>query len=254
MSDELEKLLKFSQLNGYRFQLLKECVHRGDLVPFVGAGLSRDSGFPLWHDFVLDMGSKASVLPQVQSMLKAGDYEGALDAVHTKLGEKLTRTFIRASFGPRRIDTKQIGGAVRYLPSLARGPVVTTNYDCILECVYESAQESFDKCVIGARVDPVADVVSEAKHFLLKVHGTFDESESQLLSRSDYDKYYGTKSSGKFDPALVLPKLMLRIFGSMPLLFLGCSLTDDRTMALLDYLHRDREGAAARHFAIIEET
>jgi hypothetical protein len=202
----LDEFLASHEANRDRFDRLRACVKRGDLTPFVGAGMSRDSGYLLWSDFVRNMGKRALISNEIEELLHTGDYEGALDKVHAKLEETLTRKEIKRCFGPSRLDKERLRGALLHLPVLISGPVITTNYDCALESLFHYASRDFHKVVIGGRRDAVREVLFEKLPFLLKMHGTFDEADGQLLTRADYDTHYGSKVDGKFDPDLPLPK------------------------------------------------
>jgi len=51
------------------------------LVPFVGAGLSRRFGFPLWAEFLRSNAKLAEVAAEVEKRLNSGDYEGAAEVI-----------------------------------------------------------------------------------------------------------------------------------------------------------------------------
>ncbi len=255
MTTRLDDLLAYGVVNRDRFRSLLCQVKDRFVVPFVGAGMSRDSRYPLWRDFVCEMGKRASIHEEVQSLLVDSDYEGALERVHEVLEDCLTRDEIRRRFGPSELGEDRLRGAVLRLPALAPGAVITTNYDCVLENVFRHAHCQFVEVVFGGQTNVLREAVKEAlfenKRILLKIHGTFNRTDGQLVTRRDYDSHYGKNVDSKFDPDLPLPKLLLRIFGSRPLLFLGCSLAPDRIMALLRHLHKPAHDATPDHFALL---
>lgn len=61
-------------------------------------------------------------------------------------------------------------------------------------------------------------------HFLMKIHGDIDTERSLILPKEKYDEVYGSDTLFK--------QALMSVFESKQLLFLGCSLKNDRTMQL----------------------
>lgn len=72
----LYELLASHETNRDRFDRLRACVERGDLTPFVGTGMSRDSDYPLWSDFVRNMGKRALIPNEIVSQPPFSIYGG----------------------------------------------------------------------------------------------------------------------------------------------------------------------------------
>jgi tetratricopeptide (TPR) repeat protein len=219
--------------------------HPIPLLPFVGAGLSRPMGFPLWGDFLRALAGECGKTAEIEALLRAQHYEEAAEVVEQGLSEAIFNGRIRHTFGEEKSNRCELTGAVLVLPDVAGGAVVTTNFDGVLERVFESAGKPFERVVWGAQVDSIRRAVTGNQPFLLKLHGDAEEQTDRVLTKSEYDKHYapgGPKS---------LREVIGRVFLQRTLLFIGCSLANDRTMEVL--AEASGQAAGQRHFAIVEK-
>jgi hypothetical protein len=212
------------------------------VIPFVGAGLSIPLGFKSWSGFLLDQASRGGIEPEITRMLAAGDYEQAGEAVLTNRGHRAFLNAIDVEYGDARLQSRQLYGAVGALPVLARGPVITTNFDHVLERAFETAGVGFERVVWGARATSMHTALTQDRHFLLKLHGDVDEQDDRVLTHADYEKYYGSNSP--------LCQVLQSLFIARPVLFVGCSLGSDRWVQLLGEVAV--ANAAMEHFALVE--
>ena len=223
-------------------RLRKQISTRLGIIPFVGAGLSIPIGFKSWSEFVLDQACKAGIEPEARAKLAAGDYEEAGEAVLAARGRRAFLNAIDLEYGDARLGDQPLLGAVGVLPRLAEGPVITTNFDHVLERAFETAGARFDRVVWGAKATSAHAALTQDKHFLLKLHGDVDEQTDRVLTRADYDKYYASGS--------LLRRTLRDLFVARPTLFIGCSLTSDRWVQLLGEVVQ--ANTAVEHFALVE--
>lgn len=220
------------------------------VIPFVGAGLSIPFGFPAWGSFLLDQAKQAGVEKKIRQMLNAGEYE---QAAETLLFERAYQAFhdaIDSSFGSHKLADKNLKGAVSSLPQLAAGPVITTNFDHVLETVFRQSNTPFERIVWGAKADLVTMALNRQQRILLKLHGDADDITERVLTKTDYQKHYGSADGSTIDLSLPLPRLLHQVLVSRPLLFLGCSLQQDRTVTILARV--SEQFRAMAHYAIVE--
>ena len=129
------------------FEELKRSCQRGFVIPFVGAGMSKSAGLPDWKDYLLGLCDDAGLLQDAmrERLEVQGDYEGAMNDIIQRLSiNRFERDFERSFRIP-----DEIGGAVTLLPKLFDCSVITTNFDRVLERVYESDAKAFEEKVTG---------------------------------------------------------------------------------------------------------
>jgi WD40 repeat protein len=85
--------------------------------------------------------------------------------------------------------------------------------------------------------------------FLLKLHGDYLETDSRVLTRSDYEREYKRVDKKRPPP---LPTVLQQVCGGAPLLFLGCSLQRDRTTRIIARVAKILEGTM--HFAVLSDS
>ena len=216
----------------------------GVVVPFVGAGLSHDYKYPLWSQFLAETAKDYRVEADIQSLLDAEDFEKAAELLHTTMGDGNFTKLVVRKFGKTPSTPLPTGTAASILPRLTRGAIITTNYDTVLERVFQQADASFDKVVPGASVDKAIRALHG--HSLIKLHGDATDPEDRVLTQEDYEKFYGKLRTRSQKP---LPRVLERVF-LYPILFLGCSLNIDRSLKVLK-LTSDHNPDIP-HFAIAE--
>jgi hypothetical protein len=128
--------------NPRNMELLIEQLRTGGVIPFVGAGMSAPFNFPDWKAFLLKQAPNAQIRKKVNLRLAKGQYEEAAEDLLRIAGTNSFQDAIDATFGPSRLGTLPEDAAVCLLPALCPGPVLTTNFDSVLEKVYEVAVEN----------------------------------------------------------------------------------------------------------------
>lgn len=239
--------------NQVAFEALQQTA-RGPVgvIPFVGAGLGVPYGFPPWTPLLRELGTRYGVRDEIDAHLAAARYEEAADALVRKAGREPLNARLKMLYGERVLEGKVFRGAVTRLPALARGPVVTTNFDRLLEHVFEAAGQPFVERLSGTQSDLFAEALHTGARYLLKLHGDVLDTRNRVLTLAEYDAHYGGRTVDDVDFTRSLPKMLECIFGTRTLLFLGCSLGPDRTLLLLRRVARARGDLAPTHFAVLE--
>jgi hypothetical protein len=202
-------------------------------------------GFPSWGDFLNQLAAECGKSSEVATLLAEGKYEEAAEVVERGLSPAIFNKRVAHNFGERPSGACELKGAVLELPDLAAGPVVTTNFDRILERVFAEAGSPFEHVIWGSMVDSIRAAMSANRSFLLKIHGDAEERTGRVLTSQEYAKHYAPG-----DPENLHAQLG-RVFQGRTLLFLGCSLGNDRTMDVLSRILKDALGP--EHFAILEK-
>lgn len=152
----------------------------------------------------------------------------------------------------------------KLFPKLFSGILVTTNYDKALESCYPSIfsysyrdlnkkykpqKTSWLFRAVQAKLKQMqrtldgqdnikTDVSVPDIPMLLKVHGSIEQANSVALSRANYDVAYGGE----------MPALFEEIYKNSTLVFMGCSLCEDRILDVIKSLKKNH--SAIQHFAI----
>lgn len=158
------------------------------VIPFVGAGLSKPFGFPSWREFLLNQARNTNIEEKIDQRLVAGKFE---EAAKDLLDAQRYRAFhhdIGTTFAEDKIRGDLSKGAVSFLPRLTTGPVITTNFDRVLERTFDQAGEPFERVVLGAKAEPAIQAYHQNRRFLLKIHGDVGDSEDRILTEEDYKK------------------------------------------------------------------
>jgi hypothetical protein len=228
--------------NAERFYDLVRAIERESVMPFIGSGMSNPSGFPLWKEFLLIL-RKNSKLPleELEEILLTGDYELAASAILANLTIRLFNEQIEHTFRVKGID--EIKGAVRYLPELFRNSVITLNYDNVLETLYHSNGNTFSNSLYGDRIADFRRLNSKGERCLVKFHGDLFDPRARVLTKEEYEGFYLKNERNK--------ETLIQLFKTQTILFLGCSLLQDRTMQLFEEIAKVDEDIP-RHIAFLK--
>jgi hypothetical protein len=250
--EEKAHILNTSQFRGNLqvFEELKRSCQRGFVIPFVGAGMSKSAGLPEWKEYLLGLCEDARLAREaIRERLEArSDYEGVMhDIVQGITIARFERDFERNFRIP---DT--ISGSVTLLPKLFDCSVVTTNFDRVLERVYENEGKAFVEKVTGrGRASAFFRAIPAGERYLLKLHGNIDNAVERVLNQDEYAAAYGNE--GDINMTFALPKLLKRLFTSYSFLFVGCSLSADRTIqTFMRVAGEEGPDSLPHHYALLE--
>ena len=219
------------------------------IIPFVGAGMSHDYGAPMWGPFLeLAAGRDTGLKGRIRRLVTAGKYEDAAQLLDTGTHRRRFRTLVRKKLHVEVATEKRRTGALSLLPLLTTGPVVTTNFDRVLEAFYEEAQRPFagEAWIAGRKANEILGAIQQNRHALIKLHGDVLEPKTFTFTALEYDMSYGNRKRGTRG---VLTQLGNVIYTNRPLLFLGCSLETDRTLKVLRQVAK--QNPYLTHYAVL---
>ena len=137
------------------FSMLREQVRTPiGVVPFVGAGVSMPMGFESWRCFLGGLAAATPAEGTVAELLDAGEFESAAEAVASARGDTQLQVRLEETYG-RQLGDHEILGPALLLPEVFSGPVVTTNFDRVLEAAYRRARLPFDVVLYPNQLDRV---------------------------------------------------------------------------------------------------
>ncbi len=198
---------------------LAEKAMRGDLVLFLGAGVSRGAGLPDWQGLLRELMEQAGMSAHEASAtadLSVLDQARIVQRRLKRQGRELGSALVE------RFGVEQYGLVHGQLASLSVRETVTTNYDPL----FETASRA---CGHEVAVLPYSPV-SGCTRWLLKLHGCVHHPEDIVLTREDYLRY----SNNRAALAGIVQTLLL----TKHMLFVGFSLQDDNFLRIVDDVRR----------------
>lgn len=227
--------------NRNRFNSLVELSKSGGVIPFVGAGMSSTSGYPMWTSFLKSQLRQTHIPPvDFDGMIQAGQYEEAAEEIATHMRGPAFSEAVESSYNIE----KAVAGPVLLLPHIFRGHVVTTNFDNVLERSYRENGTEFSEIVRGSDAAELRRLLLKEPRILLKLHGRADTANGRILTKSEYDRHYNKENTLRDTLGLLSDRFSF--------LFMGCRLTVDRTLAALrEHVEKVGHDNLPRHYAFL---
>jgi len=180
---------------------LKVAAKTGNLVPFIGAGVSRQAKarskpFPTWTELICDLGDLAKGMNRISPedrqeigrLVDQGKYLMAAQALKEELDADILESFLHTCFA----DSGAEPGAIHErLFALRPSLILTTNYDLLLENAY---WKTFNVAPTSMTFRQAADVVRFMKihhhrvdrPLIFHIHGTAAKPSETVFSEEDY--------------------------------------------------------------------
>lgn len=219
-------LEKFGDAHWYeknlsRFEQLENCLIEGLVVPFIGAGISVECGFPTWKGHLIQQGRTSGIEPQhVKELLDNGQYETVIEEIEQKGFRDAFIQEIKDVFS----KTGEMTQTTLRLTELFTDTIITTNYDHILEQAFDTGAANNIQLLDSSNI---LDKPEIDKTTIIKLHGDIKQPARCIISNNQYNEAYG---NGTLDMTKPIPRVLSYHYRTSSLLFLGCSLNRDRTM------------------------
>lgn len=246
-------------------QTLAERLRNGQVVPFVGAGVSmavqrRTGGrlFPSWRELLLhgadrlDREGKKSGLVRALLEDDPPDYLQAAQKLRERLGA-VWAPFLKDELDAQRADADgaslELARAVWRLGSRL---VLTTNYDRILSwSAPDDWRDDLDTWDITAPAEQAAllRLGTVARPTVWHLHGRIGNAAELILTPDGYHRLYpeGEETTAT-NPAL---ETLRHVLASRTLLFVGFSLDDEHFGVQLQGVQDLFEGHTGPHYALV---
>jgi tetratricopeptide (TPR) repeat protein len=250
-------------------QTLEARLRRSQVIPFVGAGVSRsvlrrgggEPLFPGWRDLLLgaaDRLEKEGRSPEgklVRSLLEVvpPEYLEAARRARDGLGA-IWPQFLEAAIGrPFEEAEPESLSLARAVWNLGHPLVVTTNYDQVLKWAAPPAlAPDLDLWDIEAKAEQVR-LLQEgrpARPTVWHLHGRIGNAAELILTPDRFQRLYDGGSEGRYKAALTTFRTLL---ASRSLLFLGFSFDDAALGVELQGVNDLFEGTSGPHYALVHQ-
>ena len=225
-------------------QALKDSAANGNLVLFIGAGMSQGAGLPGWAGLLekgLEYAQRQQITVkagEIRELMKGGAKDLLLAAhqLRQDLGDRNFYEFLRDVCVNEKIHPT---AAHRLLQDVRCAAILTTNYDRLIEQSFPAATPMHTHRD-GAEL---ADVNAKPRFAIVKVHGDVYRGDTLILGQKDYQKaIFGELGFRQFFEAMAQTRTLL---------FLGCSLTDPDFLLYLQALNFHLGGHLGPHFAFM---
>ncbi len=230
---------------------LVDAVRFGRIAPFVGAGLSKACGYPMWGEALRKIAQKLNGLEvqNIEPLMEQYDYLQAAQVLHDASAQQVQH-FIKTEFRQRGA----IHGPVRLLPEFSNGCIVTTNFDTVIEDLFRDRGQPLDGYMHGTQAgNNFVQRLLRGERCILKLHGDAGQANTHVFTQAQYQAAYGGASGELFAFQNQLPRALRQIFISHSLLFLGCSLEQDKTLDLFKFVVDEAAFEIPDHFALLNE-
>lgn len=195
-------------------ELATDCA-AGNVVPFLGAGISISAGAPSWPALVSQLTTKvADQLTDAEMASLAA--KGPLDQAEILKNLYPTPEAFNKAVADL-VNKTAYGLAPTLIANLPLDQAITLNYDELFEI---ASNDAGHKCAVIP-----GDENSEASRWLLKMHGQVSDASTIVLTRSDY---LGFDANRNVLAALVKASLVTK-----RLVFIGFGLGDDHFHQIL---------------------
>ncbi len=246
------EIMEFYPAHNYSvYEELKDACQRGCLIPFVGAGLSVFCGYKGWPD-VLKLLAKyiydGSVRADVEKKIEDGELLQAAQDIKDNYPRMLKELKNLIDYDMiKNCDNDRLYASAAYvLPYLFNNSfAMTTNFDRVLEEVYDRCHVKFGNVITPYDPDLLTQARQVNPHCLFKLHGDIGpevyDIKRLVFTQAQYGESYADNSP--------LMQELPQWFQNKKLLFLGCSLEMDRTMEVLQQVMTKNPGLD--HYAIL---
>jgi len=240
--DTFEESAHWFEKNESRFEQLLVKLSDDSIVPFIGAGVSNAGGFPTWKNHLRQQGKTAGIdAAIIEEHLSKGQYETIIAKIEQLHGPDVFTQEIRDVFS----RNGSIQDITLRISELFQDTLITTNYDRLLEQVFDTGPADEVQVINGLKAMERPD---PEKITVIKLHGDILSPQLCILSKNQYDQAYGEPD---LDLTRPIPKALSYYYRNSSLIFIGCSLNNDRTVEVFKAVKETRgDRDTPQHFSI----
>lgn len=153
-------------------------LQAGDAGLFVGAGLSRSSGYADWNQLMAEIAKELGLQVELELDLVA------LAQYH--VNERKGRSRVNRLLIEEFTKDAKVAEHHRLIAALPVRTIWTTNYDTLLETAYKEAHKRPD---VKSTVENLAQSLPDRDVVIYKMHGDISQPQTAVLTKEDYEMY-----------------------------------------------------------------
>ncbi len=220
-----------TQLEGFYKHIVK-AMHEGNAAIFVGAGLSKASGFVDWRGLLKEIADDLKLnIDQETDLIAVAQYHLNKQTNRAKLDRLIVEAFTK--------DTV-LSENHRLLANLPLDTVWTTNYDKLIEQAFAEAHRRVD---VKRTAESLQRPLPERNVTIYKMHGDVDSPQDAVLTKEDYETY-------DLNRELFSIKLKGDLIGKT-FLFIGFSFTDPNIEYILSRIRSLLGKDKGEHYCVM---
>ncbi|MCD5461900.1 SIR2 family protein [Lactobacillus delbrueckii subsp. bulgaricus] len=209
-------------------KIIKDAMLNKNLVLFVGAGVSKNSGMPLWSEAVDQIAKAVGVDPKKFDNLKIPQF------YYNDRGKKEYTQFMKQIF--RYGDVLKPCEIHNQIVDFDLDTIITTNYDNLIEQAFQNRNQVIQPICQDSDLS-----YAQPGKELIKMHGDF-EHDNFVLKEDDYLNY-----SENFK---LIENYVKSLVGSKVILFIGYSFSDPDTKQIFTWVKNTLKDDAQRAYML----
>lgn len=220
------------------------------LLAFVGAGVSRQAGLPLWKELMHDMDAAVEKIRSRPQQVRKGVLEHPDLLWQAEIFRlELERRSVYARFLRHRFDASlpPADTVIRNLVRLKFRHFLTTNYDTLLEQALDAQNLKYEEFDWTNRQESrnffLNFLAVDGDPHVVHIHGRFNQPDTIVLSHADYLKRY-VETPEYVDKLSVL-------FATMRIVFAGFGLEDPDLRVVLRQVNSRFGTGDVQHYAVL---
>lgn len=237
-------------------RLIEAAQHR-NLVPLIGAGISRQSkkkAFPNWRDLLDFLNNRArekryvnkKEWSEMQKLLDKGQFLMVAEALRYNLPTDEYTSLLKEAFNPTGAEPTEVHKAVFRLGAPL---ILTTNYDLLLEDAYAQVYGRAANVYTYRGASEVQQSLQirqlTDRPIIFKLHGSIDEPSSIILTEQDYRKLIYQEIGYR--------TVLSAVFVTHVVLMLGFSFSDRELTLMLEALRFSLKSQASPDYIFLPE-
>lgn len=224
------------ECNQIVYNNLLELLKKQNVTPVIGAGFSHWV-YPLWGDMLKKQGVNYGIGESIRCLVDAGEYELAASALEEETTPNGLKHLLQQIFHVSLMNehSAQCPMYLKKLPHLFNGPIITTNFDRVIEYLFKEEGLTCPDIVIPSdnfQSNKISYALHRNESILIKMHGDIEDPQHLILTEASYNDVYGHNQKYP-DFRKPMPAFLQKVLERNPLLFLGCGLSTDRTCSVI---------------------